>query len=35
MTDDGYLFLGGSETVIGVTEAFKRVEGHRGVYVPT
>ena len=34
MTDDGYLFLGGSETVIGVTESFKRVDGHRGVYQP-
>ncbi len=34
MADDGFLFLGGSETVIGVTESFKRVDGHRGVYTP-
>jgi len=32
MPDDGYLFLGGAETVLGVTEAFETVKGERGVY---
>lgn len=32
MPDDGVLFLGGSETVFGITEAFKIVSGQRGVY---
>ena len=31
----GYLFLGGAETVLGITSAFKPLEGERGVYVPT
>jgi hypothetical protein len=26
------LFLGGAETVIGITESFKPVSGQRGVY---
>jgi chemotaxis protein methyltransferase CheR len=30
----GYLFLGGAETVLGITNAFKPLEGERGVYVP-
>jgi chemotaxis protein methyltransferase CheR len=29
----GYLFLGGAETVLGITQAFKPLEGERGVYV--
>lgn len=29
---DGFLFLGGAETVIGITDAFKPVPGMRGVY---
>jgi chemotaxis protein methyltransferase CheR len=29
---DGYLFLGGAETVLGITEAFKPVPGQRGLY---
>lgn len=33
MPPDGTLYLGGAETVIGVTEEFKPVEGHRGMYV--
>ena len=32
MPDDGVLFLGGAETVLGVTDAFKPVPGHRGIY---
>jgi chemotaxis protein methyltransferase CheR len=31
---DGYLFLGGAETVIGVTEKFMPLKGERGLYVP-
>ena len=34
MPDDGILFMGGSETVVGISECFRRVEGHRGVYAP-
>jgi chemotaxis protein methyltransferase CheR len=29
---DGVLYLGGAETVIGITERFKPLEGQRGVY---
>jgi len=32
MPKDGMLFLGGAETVLGVTEKFKPVQGQRGVY---
>ncbi|GEO80216.1 CheR family methyltransferase [Pararhodospirillum oryzae] len=32
MTDDGVLYLGGAETVLGVTNAFKPIPGQRGVY---
>ena len=35
MPADGFLFLGGAETVFGITEQFTRVEDHRGVYVLT
>jgi len=31
----GFLFLGGAETVLGITQAFKPLEGERGLYVPT
>ncbi len=34
MPTDGYLFLGGAETVLGITTAFKPLDGQRGVYVP-
>jgi chemotaxis protein methyltransferase CheR len=33
MTTDGALFLGGAETVLGVNEKFKPMEGQQGVYV--
>lgn len=32
MPEDGILFLGGAETVLGVTDKFKPVQGKRGVY---
>ncbi|WBQ12744.1 protein-glutamate O-methyltransferase CheR [Hyphomonadaceae bacterium BL14] len=32
MADDGYLILGTSETVIGLCDALRPVEGHRGLY---
>jgi chemotaxis protein methyltransferase CheR len=34
MPDDGLLFLGGAETVLGVTDAFRMIEGQRGIYAP-
>lgn len=30
---DGFLILGGAETVLGVTEAFKPMDGTRGIYI--
>ena len=30
---DGFLFLGGAETVFGITEKFKPMEGQRGLYI--
>lgn len=35
LTDDGYLFLGSAETVIGVSNAFELAPGARGLYRPT
>ncbi len=32
MPDDGTLFLGGAETVVGITTKFKPVQGQRGIY---
>ncbi|MGB0694473.1 MAG: CheR family methyltransferase [Rhodospirillaceae bacterium] len=32
MPDDGVLYLGGAETVLGISNAFKPVPGQRGVY---
>lgn len=31
---DGFLFLGGAETVMGITDKFVPVKGERGLYVP-
>ncbi len=33
MSPDGVLFLGGAETVLGITEKFKPADGERGMYV--
>ena len=33
MPQDGILYLGGAESVIGITEAFGPLQGVRGVYV--
>jgi chemotaxis protein methyltransferase CheR len=33
MAPDGFLYLGGAETVIGITERFKPLDGQRGLYV--
>ena len=35
MPDDGFLVLGAAETVVGLTEAFKPMQEHRGLYVPS
>ena len=35
LPDDGVLFLGGAETVLGVTDKFRPIDGQRGVYQPT
>jgi len=32
MPDDGFLFLGGAETVLGISDKFKPVAGQRGIY---
>lgn len=34
MPEDGYLYLGGAETVLGVTDRFEPVTGERGLYKP-
>ncbi|CAK0758238.1 chemotaxis protein methyltransferase CheR [uncultured Gammaproteobacteria bacterium] len=33
MPADGFLYLGGAETVLGITDRFKPMEGQRGLYV--
>ncbi|MDP6343103.1 MAG: protein-glutamate O-methyltransferase [Alphaproteobacteria bacterium] len=35
LTDDGCLFMGAAETVLGITDTFKPVPGQRGVYAKT
>lgn len=35
MPEDGFLFLGGAETVLGITDKFQMVTGQRGVYCVT
>ncbi len=32
MNDDGFFFLGGAETVLGITDAFKGIKDKRGLY---
>ncbi len=32
MPSDGFLYLGGAETVLGVSDKFKPIPGHRGIY---
>lgn len=34
MPDDGTLFLGAAETVLGICDKFKPMTGHRGLYAP-
>jgi chemotaxis protein methyltransferase CheR len=33
LAEDGYLFLGAAETVLGITDSFKPMPGQRGLYV--
>lgn len=35
MPSDGNLFLGAAETVLGLSQAFRPIRDHRGLYVPT
>ena len=35
MAPDGLLLLGGRETVLGLTDKFKPMEGQNGVYIPS
>lgn len=35
MPPDGLLYLGGAETVLGITQKFEPLSGERGVYCPT
>jgi chemotaxis protein methyltransferase CheR len=34
VASDGYLLLGAAETVVGLSDAFRPLNNHRGVYVP-
>lgn len=33
MPADGFLFLGGAESVFGVSDAFQQMNGQRGIYM--
>ncbi len=33
LPDDGFMLLGGAETVLGITDAFKPMDGTRGIYI--
>ncbi len=33
LESDGFLFMGGAETVLGITDAFKPMQGQRGLYI--
>jgi chemotaxis protein methyltransferase CheR len=35
MPEDGFLYLGGTETILGITDAFKQIPGQRSIYYPT
>lgn len=35
MPEDGFMFLGGAETVLGISQAFHPVPDHRGIYART
>lgn len=35
MPDDGFLYLGGAETVLGISDSFKPMAGQRGIYCVT
>lgn len=35
LNPNGFLFLGGTETVLGVTDEFKALKGERGIYLPS
>jgi chemotaxis protein methyltransferase CheR len=35
MPSDGFLYLGGAETVIGITDKFQSMTEQRGIYTPS
>jgi len=34
LASDGYLFLGGAETVLGISDKFQAASENRGIYYP-